>query len=141
VVPVGQMIYQRYYKFSLSSPWTINRNTLLYQINPPTIWNFPKLTVQYIHLETDALGRCQIYLSDIFVNCEMRRTLDLYFTDPIPRGLAQLVERAVWDREAEGSSPLSPTNQKKRRQCGRLFLIWRGQGSGEARFLYPTHTY
>ena len=26
------------------------------------------------------------------------------------RGLAQLVERAVWDREAGGSSPLSPTN-------------------------------
>ena len=25
------------------------------------------------------------------------------------RGLAQLVERAVWDREVEGSSPLSPT--------------------------------
>lgn len=27
-----------------------------------------------------------------------------------PRGLAQLVERTVWDREAGGSSPLSPTS-------------------------------
>ena len=25
------------------------------------------------------------------------------------RGIAQLVERAVWDREVGGSSPLSPT--------------------------------
>ena len=31
--------------------------------------------------------------------------------DKILRGLAQLVERAVWDREAGGSSPLSPTLQ------------------------------
>jgi hypothetical protein len=42
----------------------------------------------------------------------MREKLGLYFTNPIFRGLAQLVERAVWDREAEGSSPLSPTNKK-----------------------------
>jgi hypothetical protein len=27
------------------------------------------------------------------------------------RGIAQLVERAVWDREVGGSSPLSPTDQ------------------------------
>ena len=27
------------------------------------------------------------------------------------RGIAQLVERAVWDREVEGSSPFSPTHQ------------------------------
>jgi hypothetical protein len=26
------------------------------------------------------------------------------------RGIAQLVERAVWDREVGGSSPLSPTH-------------------------------
>ena len=26
------------------------------------------------------------------------------------RGIAQLVERAVWDREVGGSSPLSPTS-------------------------------
>ncbi len=29
------------------------------------------------------------------------------------RGLAQLVERAVWDREVEGSNPLTPTNYLK----------------------------
>lgn len=26
------------------------------------------------------------------------------------RGVAQLVERVVWDHEAEGSSPFAPTN-------------------------------
>ena len=29
------------------------------------------------------------------------------------RGVAQLVARAVWDREVEGSSPFTPTNQKE----------------------------
>lgn len=33
-----------------------------------------------------------------------RGTIDL-------RGIAQLVERAVWDREVGGSSPLSPTKR------------------------------
>ena len=28
----------------------------------------------------------------------------------VQRGLAQLVERSVWDREVGGSNPLSPTN-------------------------------
>lgn len=28
------------------------------------------------------------------------------------RGVAQLVARAVWDRKAGGSSPLTPTNQR-----------------------------
>ncbi len=40
----------------------------------------------------------------------------------IKRGVAQLVARAVWDREVEGSSPFTPTKEKRLHLCS-LFSL------------------
>lgn len=39
------------------------------------------------------------------------------------RGVAQLVARAVWDREVEGSSPFTPTIEKRPSLDGRFSMV------------------
>ena len=49
------------------------------------------------------------------------------------RGVAQLVARAVWDREVEGSSPFTPT-MKKRLSLDSLFFMAELGGLGSSTF-------
>ena len=47
------------------------------------------------------------------------------------RGVAQLVARAVWDREVEGSSPFTPTKFARPRYRGVAQLVARGVRDAE----------